>query len=222
MNIKSILSERILLLDGAMGTMVQSYNLKEEDFRGELFANHSCDLKGNNDILCLTRPDLVEEIHRAYLEAGADLVETNTFNANSISQSDYNLQEEVYKINFEAARIAKKAARDFTGKNPLKPRFVCGALGPTNRTASLSPQVNNPEYRNTDFDSLAAAYTTQTRGLIDGGADLILIETVFDTLNCKAALFAVQQVFDEYGKKMPLMVSGTITDKSGRTYRLRY
>ncbi|MEE8334872.1 MAG: methionine synthase [Candidatus Neomarinimicrobiota bacterium] len=217
MNIKSILSKRILLLDGAMGTMVQSYNLKEEDFRGKLFADHSCDLNGNNDILCLTRPDLVEEIHRSYLEAGADLVETNTFNANSISQSDYNLQDEVYKINFEAARIAKKAARDFTRRNPQKPRFVCGALGPTNRTASLSPHVNNPEYRNTDFDSLAAAYVIQTRGLIDGGADLILIETVFDTLNCKAALFAVKNVFDEKGKKLPLMVSGTITDKSGRT-----
>jgi len=200
-----------------MGTMIQAYNLTEQDFRGKLFADHSHDLKGNNDILCLTRPHVVEEVHRSYLEAGADLVETNTFNANSISQSDYNLQDKVYQINFEAARIAKKAALDYTRMDPNKPRFVCGALGPTNRTASLSPKVNNPDYRNTDFDQLVEAYTIQTRGLLDGGADLLLIETVFDTLNCKAALFAVRQVLDEYGKTIPLMVSGTITDNSGRT-----
>ena len=211
--IKEIFNDRILILDGAMGTMVQSYNLTETDFRGDCFKDHPKDLKGNNDLLCLTRPDIVGEIHKAYFDAGADIVETNTFNANAISQLDYAMEELAYEINLEAAKIAKSVAKGFTDK----PRFVAGALGPTNRTASMSPDVNDPGFRNITFDELKIAYYDQAKGLLDGGVDLFLIETVFDTLNCKAALFAVRTLMEERGVDIPLLVSGTITDASGRT-----
>ncbi len=211
--IVDIVSERILVLDGAMGTMLQSYKLEEADFRKGILHDHPSDLKGNNDILSLTRPDVLEEIHTAYLEAGADLIETNTFNANAISQSDYGTEALVYDINRQSAEIAKKAAEKFTDRS----RFVCGALGPTNRTASLSPDVSDPGFRNVTFNELAAAYGEQARGLLDGGADILLVETVFDTLNCKAALFAIRTLLEERGEDVPVMVSGTITDASGRT-----
>ena len=212
-SIREIFKKRILVLDGAMGTMVQSYNLSEVDFRGERFVSHSKDLKGNNDILCLTRPDVVAEIHQAYFDAGADIIETNTFNANAISQLDYAMEGLAYEINLEAAKIAKTVAKNFTDKT----RFVAGALGPTNRTASLGPDVNNPGFRNISFDELRDAYFDQAKGLFDGGVDLFLIETVFDTLNCKAALFAVQELLENEGVDIPVFVSGTITDASGRT-----
>ena len=215
--IKEILAERILIMDGAMGTMVQAYLLEESDFRGERFLDHSFDLKGNNDILNLTKPEIVADIHQAYLEAGADIIETNTFNANKISQKDYGMEDLVYAINLEAARIARNTVDKFIKEHPGNTRFVAGALGPTNRTASLSPNINNPGERNITFDDLVSAYSEQTRGLLDGGVDILLIETVFDTLNCKAALFAVRQILDERCEDIPLMVSGTITDASGRT-----
>ena len=211
--IKKIFNERILILDGAMGTMIQSYNFTENDFRGERFKFHGQDLKGNNDLLCLTHPDIVAEIHQAYFEAGADIVETNTFNANAISQLDYATEDLAYEINYEAAKIAKSVVKEFADK----PRFVAGALGPTNRTASLGPDVNNPGFRNIAFDELKEAYKDQAKGLLDGGVDLYLIETVFDTLNCKAALFAVQELLEELEVDIPIFVSGTITDASGRT-----
>ena len=211
--IQEIAKERILLIDGAMGTMLQAYQLEEADFRGDRLKDHPSDLKGNNDLLSLSRPDVVEAIHTAYLEAGADLIETNTFNANAISQSDYGTEDLVYEINLESAKIARKSADKFSHD----PRFVCGALGPTNRTASLSPDVNDPGFRNVSFDELAAAYGEQARGLLDGGVDILLVETVFDTLNCKAALFAIQSLLEERGEKVPIIVSGTITDASGRT-----
>ena len=214
--IKDILKNRLLVLDGAMGTMVQSYGLKESDFRGEEFKEHTSDLIGNNDILSLTRPDIVNDIHVAYLDAGADLIETNTFNSTSISQADYGLEDIVYRLNLSSAKIAVKAANRFTKIDPTKPRFVCGAIGPTNKTASMSPDVSSPEYRNVNFDELVVAYKEQARGLIDGGVDILLVETVFDTLNCKAALFAIQSLFDERSENIPIMVSGTITDASGR------
>jgi 5-methyltetrahydrofolate--homocysteine methyltransferase len=210
-----IAKERILLLDGAMGTMIQRYTLTEADFRGERFADHPHDLKGNNDLLCLTRPDIIEAIHRAYLEAGADIVETNTFSGTSIAQADYGMEHVVYELNLEAARIARRAA-DAVGSDE-RPRFVAGAMGPTNRTASISPDVNNPGYRAVTFDQLVEAYLEQARGLLDGGSDLLLVETVFDTLNAKAALFAIEQLYNERGQRWPIMVSGTITDASGRT-----
>ena len=188
--INKILKNRILVIDGAMGTMIQSHNLKESDYRGKVFNGTTIDLKGNNDVLSLTRPDIIEDIHKKYFESGADIVETNTFNANSISQSDYKLEDYVYKLNFESARIAKKASNSFNDK----PRFVAGSVGPTNRTASISPEVNDPSYRNISFDQLNDAYQEQIEALVDGGVDIILIETVFDTLNCKAALFAVDSV----------------------------
>ena len=215
-NLKKILQSKILLLDGAMGTMVQSYNLNENDFRGEEFKNHPKDLKGNNDILSLVRPDIVNKIHMDYLNAGADLIETNTFNSTSISQEDYGLQDRAYDINVAAARIAKEACELVTKENSSKPRFVCGAIGPTNRTASMSPDVSKPEFRNIDFDTLVDSYKNQAKGLVDGGADIFLIETVFDTLNCRAALFAVETLFDEINSRLPIMVSGTVTDASGR------
>ena len=215
-DLNNILQNKILLLDGPMGTMIQSYNLNEKDYRGEEFSNHTMDLKGNNDILSLVRPDIINDIHMAYLNAGADLIETNTFNSTSISQEDYGTQNRVYDINLASAKIAKKACQRFTKKTPDKPRFVCGAIGPTNRTASMSPDVSRPEYRNIDFDALVNAYTEQTRGLVDGGVDILLVETVFDTLNCKAALFAIQTVLEEINNKIPIMVSGTVTDASGR------
>ena len=208
--------ERILILDGAMGTMIQRYKLDEAGYRGARFKDFSHDLKGNNDLLVLTQPKIISEIHNAYLEAGADIIETNTFNAQAISQADYGLADIAYEMNVAAAKLAREAADAWTKKTPDKPRFVAGAIGPTNRTASISPDVNNPGFRNVSFDALVAAYSTQTRGLIDGGVDTILIETVFDTLNAKAAGFAVEQVFDEMGVELPIMISGTITDLSGR------
>ncbi|MHA6248492.1 methionine synthase [Pontibacter sp. CAU 1760] len=215
--IHTLLKERVLVLDGAMGTMIQRYELTEADFRGERFANHPSDLKGNNDLLSITRPDIIKAIHAEYLEAGADIVETNTFSGTSIAMADYHLEELVYELNYESARLAREAADEIEARIPNRPRFVAGAIGPTNRTASLSPDVNNPGYRAITFDQLVEAYYEQVRGLVDGGADLLLVETVFDTLNCKAALFAIQQFVQDGGKELPIMVSGTITDASGRT-----
>jgi 5-methyltetrahydrofolate--homocysteine methyltransferase len=215
--IQDILKERILVLDGAMGTMIQRHNLQEADFRGERFKNHGFPLKGNNDILCLTRPDIIKDIHLQYLQAGADIIETNTFSGTRIAQADYHLEDIVYDLNLQAARIAREAADEMTRKEPHKPRFVAGAMGPTNKTASLSPDVNNPGYRAITFDQLREAFKEQARGLIDGGADVLLLETIIDTLNVKAALFAIEELFDEIGRTLPIMVSGTITDASGRT-----
>ncbi len=206
-----------MVLDGAMGTMIQRYGLSEQDFRGERFRNHPKDVKGNNDLLSLTRPDIIQEIHKAYLEAGADIIETNTFSSNAISMADYQMEGLCYELNFESARLAREAADEFSRINPDKPRFVAGAVGPTNRTLSLSPDVNDPGYRAITWEQLYQAYSDQISGLIDGGCDLILIETVFDTLNCKVALYAANKLFEQKGKKLPLMVSGTITDASGRT-----
>lgn len=227
------LAARILVLDGAMGTMLQRYQLDEAGYRGERFAggfdarhvhgpgcthgHSSHDLKGNNDLLVLTRPDLVRQVHRAYLEAGADLIETNTFNATSISQADYGLEHLVHELNVEAARIARLECDAMTAMTPSKPRFVVGVLGPTNRTASISPDVNDPGARNVDFDQLVVAYTEAASGLIEGGADAIMIETVFDVLNAKAAIFALDRLFASRGWRLPVMISGTITDLSGRT-----
>jgi 5-methyltetrahydrofolate--homocysteine methyltransferase len=211
-----LLTERILVIDGAMGTMIQGYKLTEADYRGERFQQWSCDLKGNNDILVLTRPDIVAQIHRAYLDAGADIIETNTFTANYSSQADYRTEEFVRDINLAAAQIARRAADEFTAQQG-EVRFVAGALGPTNRTASLSPNVNDPAFRNIDFDQLAATYLIGARALIEGGVDLLLIETIFDTLNAKAAIFAARRAIDEAGVEIPIIVSGTITDASGRT-----
>ena len=215
-HLKQAVKERILVLDGAMGTMIQRHKLDEEGYRGERFKDFDRDLKGNNDLLVLTQPDIIRDIHSAYMEAGADIIGTNTFNAQSISQADYGLEDLSYELNVVAAKLAREAADAWGGKTPDQPRYVAGAVGPTNRTASISPDVNNPGFRNVDFDALVEAYSTQVRGLIEGGADLILIETVFDTLNAKAAGFAVEEVFDEMGVKLPIMISGTITDLSGR------
>jgi 5-methyltetrahydrofolate--homocysteine methyltransferase len=214
--LKKEAKERILILDGAMGTMIQRYKLDEAGYRGERFKDFPRDLKGNNDLLVLSQPRIISEIHNAYLEAGADIIEANTFNAQAISQADYGLADIAYEMNVAAAKIAREAADAWTKKTPDQPRCVAGAIGPTNRTASISPDVNNPGFRNVSFDELVGAYVTQTRGLIDGGVDIILIETVFDTLNAKAAGFAVEQVFDETGVTLPIMISGTITDLSGR------
>ncbi|MCX8079923.1 MAG: methionine synthase [Bacteroidia bacterium] len=216
-DIKEILKQRVLVIDGAMGTMIQRYKLQEEDFRGNLFKDHPHPLKGNNDLLSITRPDIIEEIHQQYLTAGADIIETNSFSGTRVAQADYKLENFVYQINFESAKIAKKTAEVFTKKNPDKPRFVAGAVGPTNKTLSISPDVNNPGYRAISWAELTEAYKEQIRGLMDGGADLILIETIFDTLNAKSALFAAQEVFEEKGRALPVMISGTITDASGRT-----
>ncbi|MGR8999264.1 MAG: methionine synthase [Gammaproteobacteria bacterium] len=215
--LKQCLSQRILFLDGAMGTMIQSYKLEEKDYRGDRFAGWDVDLKGNNDLLSLTQPDIIKAIHNAYYEAGSDIVETNTFNATSIAMADYRMEALAYEINLESARLARQAADEYSQKTPGKPRFVAGVLGPTNRTASMSPDVNDPGFRNISFDQLVAAYTDASKGLIDGGVDIILIETIFDTLNAKAAIFAVEQVFENIGYKLPVMISGTITDASGRT-----
>jgi 5-methyltetrahydrofolate--homocysteine methyltransferase len=216
-NIHDLLKERILVLDGAMGTMIQRYKLDESDFRGERFKDHPHPLKGNNDLLTITRPDIIKEIHAGYFEAGADIAETNTFSSTSVAQADYRLEDIVYELNFQAAKIAKEVADEFTKRDPSKPRFVAGSIGPTNRTASLSPDVNDPGFRAISFDQLADAYYEQAKGLQDGGVDILLVETIFDTLNAKAALFAIQKLFDDTGKKLPVMVSGTITDASGRT-----
>ncbi|GAB2502334.1 homocysteine S-methyltransferase family protein [Pseudoxanthomonas sangjuensis] len=227
------LRERILVIDGAMGTMIQRHDLQEADYRGERFAEGfdsarppeghvhgagcGCDLKGNNDLLLLTRPEIIAGIHTAYLEAGADLVETNTFNATSVSQADYRLEHLVYELNKAGAKVARECCDAVEARDPGKPRFVIGVLGPTSRTASISPEVNDPGFRNTSFDELRETYREAANGLIDGGADVLMVETIFDTLNAKAALFAIEEVFDERGARLPVMISGTITDASGRT-----
>ncbi len=212
-----ILRQRVLILDGAMGTMIQRHPLTEADFRGTRFADHPKPLRGNNDLLSLTRPDIIRGIHAEYFAAGADMVETNTFSGTTIAQADYGLEHVVYELNYESARLAREAADEYTALTPDKPRFVAGAVGPTNRTASLSPDVNRPGFRAVTFDELATAYLEQVRGLVEGGSDALLIETIFDTLNAKAALYAVQRYFDEGGRVVPVMISGTITDASGRT-----
>ena len=215
--LSDLLARRILILDGAMGTMIQSYRLQEADYRGERFRDWPSDLKGNNDLLVLTQPAIIREIHAAYLDAGADILETNTFNSTSVSMHDYGMENIVPELNRKAARLARKVADEFTARNPAQPRFVAGILGPTNRTASLSPDVNNPGFRNITFDELVVAYTEAAQALVEGGVDLLLVETIFDTLNAKAALFAIQQFFDDSGLRLPVMISGTITDASGRT-----
>lgn len=209
--------DRILVIDGAMGTMIQRHKLDEAGYRGERFKDWTKDVKGNNDLLVLTQPKIISEVHEQYLEVGADILETNTFNAQAISLADYGMEDLAYEINVAAARIARAAADKWTKKTPEKPRFVAGAVGPTNRTASISPDVNNPGFRNVDFDDLREAYKEQVRGLMDGGADIILIETIFDTLNAKAAGVATLEVFEEKDLELPIMISGTITDRSGRT-----
>ena len=210
-------AERILIIDGAMGTMIQQHKFSEADYRGKRFAEWHRDVKGNNDLLSLTQPDIIQEIHEKYLAAGADIVETNTFNAQVISMADYGMEEQAYEINVEAARLARAACDTWDKITPNKPRFVAGAVGPTNRTASISPDVNNPGFRNVSFDELRDAYRSQVIGLIKGGSDIILIETIFDTLNAKAAGVATLEAFDETGVTLPIMISGTITDRSGRT-----
>ena len=215
--LKDILCKRIMVIDGAMGTMIQRYKLSEEDFRGERFKDFHADIKGNNEILSLTRPDIIASIHKEYLDAGADIIETNTFSANTVSQADYDLEDICYELNFESAKLAAKAVAEKNLETPDKRRFVAGALGPTTKLASMSPDVNNPGFRALGFDDLVKAYGEQTRGLIDGGVDILLIETITDTLNCKAALFAIDQIFEERGESLPIMISGTITDQSGRT-----
>ena len=210
-------SERILLLDGATGTAVQDRDLDEAAFRGDRFADHPSDLMGNNDLLVLTRPDIVLDIHRAYLAAGADILETNTFTATTISQADYGLEAYAWEINQRAAILARQAARETKSDTPDKPRFVAGVLGPTNKTASISPDVNDPAFRDVSFDDLRLSYGEAADGLLDGGVDLLMVETVFDTLNAKAALFAIDEVFERRGETVPVMISGTITDRSGRT-----
>ncbi|HET7655789.1 MAG TPA: homocysteine S-methyltransferase family protein [Luteimonas sp.] len=215
--LEDALSRRILVLDGAMGTMIQHEGLAEADYRGERFAGHAHDQRGNNDLLSLTRPDIISAIHAAYLEAGADLVETNTFNSTAVSLADYGMQDLVREFNREGARLAREACAAAEADDPSQPRFAIGVLGPTSRTASLSPDVNRPGFRATSFDELAAAYREAATGLVEGGADLLMVETVFDTLNAKAALFALDDVFAAAGGRLPVMVSGTITDASGRT-----
>lgn len=216
MKIEDILKQRILILDGAMGTMIQRHKLEEKDFRGEILKDHPHPLKGNNDLLSITRPDIIKDIHRQYFEAGADMVETNTFGSTTVAQADYHLEHLVYDINFHAAKIAKEVAAEVTAKDPDKPRFVAGSMGPTTKLSSMSPDVNNPGYRAITFDELVVAFKQQAKGLIDGGSDVLLLETITDTLNAKAALFAIQELFEETGKTVPVMVSGTITDASGR------
>ena len=212
-----VIKERILVLDGAMGTMIQAYNLKEGDFRGERFKNYPSLLKGNNDLLSITQPRIISEIHKKYLDSGADILETNTFSSNSISMADYNMEDLVYELNFESAKIAKKLTYEYSIKDPNKPRFVAGSIGPTNKTASMSPDVSDPGFRAITFDELVISYTEQIKGLVDGGVDILLLETIFDTLNAKAALFAIDTYMENNKLDIPLMVSGTITDQSGRT-----
>lgn len=215
--IKDVLQKKILVLDGAMGTMLQRYKFKEEDFRGERFAAWEHPLQGNNDLLSLTQPEAIAEVHRKYFQAGADIIETNTFSGTTIAMADYHMEDLVYELNYESARIAKKVADQFTRKEPHKPRFVAGSMGPTNKTASMSPDVNDPGYRAVSFDELRIAYKQQAEALLDGGSDLLLVETIFDTLNAKAALFAIEEIKEERKIDIPIMVSGTITDASGRT-----
>ena len=216
-SIREEIQKRILILDGAMGTMLQAYQFTEEDFRGERFKDFPVSLKGNNDLLSLTQPEALKTIHAKYLEAGADIIETNTFSGTTIAMADYQMEDLVYELNFESAKLAKEVADAFTAKEPHKPRFVAGSIGPTNRTASMSPDVNDPGYRAVTFDELRVAYKQQAEALVDGGVDLLLVETVFDTLNAKAALFAIDQVKEEKNVDIPIMLSGTITDASGRT-----
>ncbi len=213
--LEQMLRERIVILDGAMGTMIQRYRLSEADYRGERFRDHPYELKGNNDLLALTKPQVILDIHHAYLAAGADIIETNTFNATRISQADYHLEEIAYELNFQAAKLARLSLEQYNTAD--RPRFVAGALGPTNKTASLSPDVNDPGFRNINFDQLVEAYGETTAGLVEGGVDILLVETIFDTLNAKAALFAIDRYFDDHRLNLPIMISGTITDASGRT-----
>ncbi|CAL2080442.1 Methionine synthase, homocysteine S-methyltransferase domain [Tenacibaculum dicentrarchi] len=216
-NIYQEIQKRILLLDGAMGTMLQAYKFTEEDFRGKRFKNYPTSLQGNNDLLSITQPQAIKEIHAKYFEAGADIIETNTFSGTTIAMADYQMENLVYELNYQSAKIAKEVADEFTQKEPHKPRFVAGSIGPTNRTASMSPDVNDPGYRAVTFNELRIAYRQQVEALLDGGCDMLLVETVFDTLNAKAALFAIEEVKDERKIEIPVMLSGTITDASGRT-----
>ena len=216
-NIRELLKERILIIDGAMGTMIQRHKLEEADYRGERFKNWHTDVKGNNDLLSITQPAIITGIHKLYLEAGADIIETNTFSSTSIAQADYDMQSLAYELNVASAKCARAAADEYTKNNPGKPRFVAGAIGPLNKTLSLSPDVNNPGFRAVTFDEVADAYQEQIKGLADGGVDILLIETIFDTLNAKAAIYAIIKYSRETGKELPVMISGTITDASGRT-----
>ena len=217
-DIRKELQKRILIIDGAMGTMIQRHKLEEKDYRGERFKDWHTDVKGNNDLLSITRPDIIIDIHKQYLEAGADIIETNTFSSTVIAQADYDMQSLAYELNVASAKCARKAADEYTAKNPAKPRFVAGAIGPLNKTLSLSPDVNNPGYRAVTFDEVVAAYSEQIKGLVDGGVDILLIETIFDTLNAKAAIYAAKKFFRENKlPELPIMISGTITDASGRT-----
>ena len=215
--ISNILKERILVLDGAMGTMIQRYKFTEKDYRGNRFKDYEYPLQGNNDLLSLTQPDTIREIHETYLDAGADIIETNTFSSTSVAMSDYHMENLIYELNFESAKIAATACKKYTDLNPKKPRFTAGSIGPTNKTASMSPDVNDPGFRAINFDELVNSYSEQVEALIDGGVDILLVETIFDTLNAKAALFAITGIFDKIGFELPIMVSGTITDASGRT-----
>ena len=217
LSIQKSLQQRILVLDGAMGTMLQAYKFSEEDFRGKRFKNYPTPLQGNNDLLSITQPKAIKTIHQKYFEAGADIVETNTFSATTIAMADYQMENLVYELNYESAKIAKEVATQYTAKEPHKPRFVAGSIGPTNQTASMSPDVNDPSYRAVTFNTLRIAYKQQVEALVDGGVDVLLVETVFDTLNAKAALFAIEQVKEERNIDVPIMLSGTITDASGRT-----
>ncbi len=217
-DIRNELEKRILIIDGAMGTMIQRHKLEEKDYRGERFKDWHSDVKGNNDLLSITQPAIIEGIHKQYLEAGADIIETNTFSSTVIAQADYDMQSLAYELNVASARCARNAANEYTVKNPSKPRFVAGAIGPLNKTLSLSPDVNNPGYRAVTFDEVVNAYYEQVKGLVDGGIDLLLIETIFDTLNAKAAIYAIKKYFRDVKKvELPVMISGTITDASGRT-----
>jgi 5-methyltetrahydrofolate--homocysteine methyltransferase len=216
-DIREIIKKRILVLDGAMGTEIQAYKLSEDDFRKGWFEDHDKPLQGNNDLLSMTRPDVIQAIHEAYLEAGADIIVTNTFSGTTIAQADYGLEKYAYDINYHGAKVAKAACDKYNALNPDKPRFVAGSMGPTNMTLSISPDVNDPGFRATTFEKLVTAYKEQTKGLIEGGSDVLLVETIFDTLNAKAALFAIDEMQDELGTSLPIMVSGTITDASGRT-----
>lgn len=216
--IQDCLKERILIIDGAMGTMIQRHKLEEADYRGERFKNWHSDVKGNNDLLSITQPSIIEGIHKQYLQAGADIIETNTFSSTVIAQADYDMQSLAYELNLASAKVARKAADEYTAKDPSKPRFVAGAIGPLNKTLSLSPDVNNPGFRAVTFDEVAAAYYEQVKGLVEGGVDVLLIETIFDTLNAKGAIYAIKKYFrDIKRKELPVMISGTITDASGRT-----
>jgi 5-methyltetrahydrofolate--homocysteine methyltransferase len=216
-DIKQLMNERILILDGAMGTMIQRYQLDEDDFRKGWFEDHPHKLKGDNDLLVLTRPDIIKEIHAQYLEAGADIIETNTFGGTTVAQADYHLEHAVYDINYHGAKIAREVCDEFTAKEPHKPRFVAGSMGPTTKLASMSPDVNDPGFRAINFNELVVAFKQQATGLMDGGADFLLVETITDTLNSKAAMFAIDELSEERGIKIPIMISGTITDQSGRT-----